>query len=406
MILRPYQIEIAEQAVRLLLQYNIAYLCMQVRVGKTLTAFHTATLYGVKDVLFVTKLKAISSIQADYNLFDGTFAIDIINYEQLHNYTGNPDLIILDEAHCLSQYPKPAERTKALKEICAGKPIIYLSGTPTPESFAQLYHQFWVSSYSPFTEENFYKWHKAWGIPKVKYMYNRQIADYSKTKDITDQYKHLMITYTQEEAGFIAPVEEEILYVPMSDKIAWAVNKIRRDKIFTTKDGKVILGDTAVKEMQKVHQLCSGTVKAECGEGIVFDNTKALFIKERFKGLKIAIFYKYIAEYAQLKWDFVGRLVTDPMEFEQAGPDKIFVSQIQSGREGINLSTADCLVMYNIDFSAVSYWQARARIQNKDRQSAAKVYWVFCKGGIEEKIYQVVQGKKDFTLSHYRKLPL
>jgi hypothetical protein len=41
--------------------------------------------------------------------------------------------------------------------------------------------------------------------------------------------------------------------------------------------------------------------------------------------------------------------------------------QIVAGREGVNLSTADALVFYNIDFSATSYWQARARLQTKDR---------------------------------------
>jgi len=76
---------------------------------------------------------------------------------------------------------------------------------------------------------------------------------------------------------------------------------------------------------------------------------------------------------------------------------------VQSGREGINLSSADCLIMYNIDFSAVSYWQARARLQTKDRKEDAIVYWLFFAGGIEEKIYKVVEGKKDFTLVHYKK---
>ncbi len=71
-------------------------------------------------------------------------------------------------------------------------------------------------------------------------------------------------------------------------------------------------------------------------------------------------------------------------------------------REGINLSTADALIMLNIDFSAVSYWQARARMQNKDREEASKVYWLFAEGGIEEKIYKAVKDKKDYTLSYFK----
>jgi hypothetical protein len=31
------------------------------------------------------------------------------------------------------------------------------------------------------------------------------------------------------------------------------------------------------------------------------------------------------------------------------------------------------------------------------------IYWIFSKGGIEEKIYKVVQEKKDFTLDYFKK---
>lgn len=409
MIIRDYQEKLAGEACSLLRNFSIAYLCMEVRTGKTLTSFHAAKLYGVKKVLFVTKLKAIGSIRKDYEDNNPGFDLYIINYEQLHKCESTWDLIILDECHCLSQFPQPAERTKELKRICTGKPIIYLSGTPSPESFSQFFFQFWVSSFSPWKEyATFYKWHKDYGIPKIKYIYNRQIADYSLTKKelvLADINKYL-ITYTQEEAGFESFVEEEIIKVPMSEKMKWAIKTLQRDKIFTTKRGEVVLGDTAVKEMNKIHQICSGTVKTESGDAVVFDYTKAEYILNNFKGKKIAIFYKYVAEEKQLQVQFNGRIIRDPMEFNKAGNEAVFISQVQSGREGIGLHSADCIIMYNIDFSAVSYWQARARLQTKDRTRAAKVYWLFTEGGIEEQIYNVVQGKKDYTLSHYKKSKL
>lgn len=406
MQLRDYQVDIADQAIAILKEFGLVYLAMQVRTGKTITSLHIASLYGAKKVLFVTKKKAISSIQDDYDNSNCFYDIDIINFEQVHKVAQSYDLIIVDEAHSLGQYPIPSERTKALKDICEGKPIIYLSGTPSPESYAQMYHQFWISSYSPFNGyANFYKWHKEYGIPAKKYVFNRELADYSKVKQerISTEISHLMLTYTQEEAGFESLVHEVILYVPMSDRIKWAIDRIRKDKLFRTKDGQLILADTAVKEMQKIHQICSGSVKTEDGNAVIFDDTKANFIKERFKGQKIAIFYKYIAEGMQLRVTFAGRIIEDSMAFNEASGDAVFISQIQSGREGINLSSADALVMYNIDFSAVSYWQSRARMQTKDRTEASNVYWIFTQGGIEERIFVMVQNKKDYTLSHFKK---
>lgn len=406
MQLRDYQIDIANRGLEVINEFGLVYLAMQVRTGKTLTSLLLANKLSVEHVLFVTKKKAISSIQDDFKLSGYVYKLDIINFESVHKCENIYDLIIIDEAHSLGQYPIPSERTKALKNLCKGKPVIYLSGTPTPESFAQIFHQFWVSDKSPFADhKNFYSWHKHYGIPKKKFVFNRELADYShvKTELIECEINHLFLTYTQQEAGFESLVQEAILYVPMSDKVKWAIDKITKDKLFRTKDGEIVVADTAVKEMQKVHQICSGTVKKDDGNAIIFDDTKANFIKERFKNQKIAIFYKYIAEGLLLKATFKNSY-DDPQEFNKAGGDAVFISQVQSGREGINLSTADALVMYNIDFSAVSYWQSRARMQTKDRTIASKVFWIFTVGGIEERIFNMVQLKKDFTLRHFKKI--
>ena len=112
--LRDYQIGIAEMAVETLKKFHIVYLSMEVRTGKTLTALETARLKGCVNVLFVTKKKAIKSIQNDYKLLCPGYELTVINYESLHNVTGNFDLIICDEAHTIGAFPKPALRTKQL----------------------------------------------------------------------------------------------------------------------------------------------------------------------------------------------------------------------------------------------------------------------------------------------------
>lgn len=406
MELRDYQESISTDAAKLLTWCHICYLSMEVRTGKTMTALSAAAKYGACNILFVTKKKAIQSILDDYEHISHTGTLDVINYEQLHNYTGTPDLIILDEAHGIGQFPKPAERTKLLKDLCEGKPIIYLSGTPTPESYSQLYHQFYVSSFSPFKDyKNFYKWAAEFVFVKKKYLYNREINDYSSAnkKKIDDMTKHLFISYTQEEAGFKQEVQEEVLLVRMKSSTYWLANKLLKDRLHIGKNGEEIIADTEVKLQQKLHQVYSGSVIAEDGESIKFDNSKADFIREYFNGQKIAIFYKFKAEYAMILWAYgYDKLTESPEEFNTS-TDKIFVSQVQSGREGISLATADAIVMYNIDFSAVSYLQAKARLQTRDRIKPAKVYWIFSEGGIEQKIYDAVLNKKDYTLSYFKR---
>lgn len=407
MQLRDYQERISNQATEILKQYGLVYLAIQPRVGKSLTSFAIAYKYGCKNLLFVTKKKAKADIMAQLLDSDYKFErIDVTNYEQLHNYENIYDVIIIDEAHNIATYPSPSLRAKELKRICNGKPIVYLSATPSPESFSQLFHQMWVSSFSPFKAyKNFYAWAKDFVDIRQKYLYGKTINDYSAGKQslIEKETNHLFIAYTQEEAGFTELVKETILYVDMLPATYQFANRLRIDKIVTNKEGASVIADTAVKLMQKLHQIFSGSIIIDEPEmrGKVFDYTKAEFIRDTFKGQKIAIFYKFKAEAMSLRW-IMGRVYDDPMEFNNADSG-VFISQIVSGREGIRLDTADALIMYNIDFSATSYWQSRARIQTKDRVKEAQLYWIFARNGIEDKIYKAVMNKKSYTEAHFRK---
>jgi len=402
---RDYQISISDKAADIIRKHGLVYLAMQVRCGKTVTALLTAEKVQAKKVLFVTKKKVIDGILADHKALGVSFEIAVTNYEQLHNLKYEADLIIVDEAHCLGQYPRPAIKVKILKALCKGKPVIYLSGTPTPESYSQIFHQFYISSFSPFKDYvNFYKWAKDYVDIKLKYFKGLKVNDYSnanqtKIKQMTD---YLIIPFTQQEAGFKAEVKELTVSIKMEPSTYFLADRLKRDRVYIGRDNNVVLADTGAKLLSKLHQIYTGTVIDEKNDGLVFDRSKAYWIKENFKGKKIAIFYKYKAEEMMLYLTFgYDKFTTDPQEFATSS-DKWFLSQIQSGREGISLSTAEALIMLNIDFSAVSYWQARARMQNKDREEASKVYWLFAEGGIEEKIYAAVKGKKDYTLSYFK----
>lgn len=406
-ILRDYQEEISDKAVKLLQTFKIAYLAMQVRTGKTLTAIATAHKFGAKSILFVTKKKAITDILNQRDEYAPTLQIFVINYEQLQKVNLDFDVIICDEAHSLGAFPKPTGRTIQMKRICNGKPIIYLSGTPNPESYSQLYHQFWVSSFSPFEAKTFYKWAADYVDIKKMKINGQSFNDYKKAdeKKVMELCKHLFITYTQEQAGFESFVNETVHYVEMQETTYRLAERLRIDKLVRNKDGEVVLADTAVKLMQKLHQIFSGSVIVDEPTRIVkaFDYTKAQYIKETFKGQKIAIYYKFIAEEMSIRFVFGSEnLTNDPVVFNES-TNLIFISQIQSGREGVNISSADALVFYNIDFSAVSYWQSRARIQTKDRVKEANIHWIFSKGGIEDKIYKAVMDKTDYTTNIFKK---
>ena len=401
MELRPYQIDIAQRAADRLRQLKIVYISAEVRTGKTLMALETAKLIGAKSVLFLTKKKAIGSIQSDYSKAGYSYNLTVINNESIHLINAQFDLIISDEHHRNGAYPKPNKTTKIIRDKYAHLPMIFLSGTPHPESYSQIYHQFWVSNYSPFSHyKNFYYWARDFVTVTEKYLGYAKVNDYSKcnidkVRPYIDRY---FITFTQKQAGFETEVKENILWCEMQPETYTMINELKKNKVIEMGEGEAILADTGVKEMSKLHQMYSGTVKFESGNSMVIDISKALFIREKFTE-KIAIFYKFKEEYKMLQQVYGNQITDDLEEFNTT--DKNIALQIVSGREGISLRNAKYLVYLNMDFSAVSYWQSRDRMTTMERQSN-EVFYVFSKGGIERKIYQAVLNKKDFTLSVFK----
>lgn len=400
--LREYQKKLAIEGCEILQRKKIVYLAMEVRTGKTLTSLQTAENYGAKNVLFLTKLKAFSSVKSDYDNVNFSFKLTIANDESLHKVVGDFDLIIHDEHHRFGAYPKPNATAKLFKEKYSHLPMIFLSGTPTAESFSQWYHQFWVSDYSPFEQPNFYKWANDYVNVKVKHLGYAKVNDYSdaRKKDFWHFIRYYILTFTQIEAGFSTKVNENVLYCDMDEMTYKITERLQRDLVLENKEGQIILADTSVKLQQKLHQLYSGTCKFEDGTSKVIDYSKAIFIKQKFDKEKIAIFYKFVEEYNALKNIFGNQLTNDLEEFNAT--NKNIALQIVSGREGISLSKAKYLVYYNIDFSAVSYWQSRDRLTTMDRK-VNDVYWVFSTNGIESKIYASVIKKKDYTNETFKR---
>lgn len=401
--LRPEQRQLVDKAKEILRIHGVVYIAGEIRVGKTPTAIITGKELGWRKICIITSKGAISGIEF-FTQQESDLKFLVTNFEQVEKIKGDFDGYIIDESHKCGQYAKPSNRTKNLKELIDGiKPVILMSGTPNPESLSQLYHQFWLTGQGPFVKhKNFYAWAKEYVILKKKRVSGWEINDYSNTKEelVKLAIAPYMVTLSQEEAGFTSFVEEEICTVGIDKRMYQLMTILKKDKVYTMRSGDIIVCDTPVKMQSVFHQLSSGSIKIG-DKRMILDESKAWYIKGKFSGQKISIFYKFIAEGELLKRVFPN-WTSDPEEFNQS-TDKVFLRQFLSGREGTNLSTADALVMYNIDFSATTYWQVRGRMQTKDRTTSSKLYWIFSEKGIEHFIYKSVVKKQSYTSKYFKK---
>ena len=386
-------------------KYNCCYLSGETRSGKTLTVLSVAQKLKVKKLLFITKKKAISSIEDDYKLGKFSYKLTVINYESIHKIDDRDfNLVIYDESHSLKKFPRPAIRTKYIKKEFSHIPCIWMSGTPAIESYSEWFHQFWVSDYSPFKKyKNFYRWADDFVDKKTMYLGTHQVTDYSIANEkmidkIINPFKVIM---KKPKEDFIEP-NEHFLYVNTPKIIRKLIKILLEDRAIEGKTG-FIMGETPAKLQSKVHQLENGSVILE--DGIdkswskILSNYKAEFIRDNFKNKKIAIIFYYQAEREILINVFKDDITEDLDEFNKT--DKSFILQY-STTEGMNLSKADSIVYFSLGFSGKDYLQSRDRLTIKGRKKN-DVYFIFSKGGIMEKIYKTISKKKDYNSLAFRK---
>lgn len=420
MELRSYQKDLIESGISILSKHSIVYYALEMRLGKTFISLFTANHFNPKLVYFITKKKAIENIQRDFEQTSFNFILKVYNYESLHKidtseYNSEDIIWIFDEAHRLGAYPKMPLATELAQKLVKSSKVIYLSGTPTPETESQIYHQLRITPHSPFNHYNFYQWANDFVNIVEEPIYIKGVLrhikkyNHAKKDEILKVIAPYFVRFSQKDAGFEQSfIEERILLISPTEQQKTICSWLKNNQQYESPNGWVVTAKTGASIQSKYHQIYSGTVIIDSdseneneADRIVLNKNKAKIIKQKFENNKIAIFYKFKAEYDAIKSEFDN--ITDNQFDFNSSDNLVFVGQISSCREGINLATADYLIFYNISFSALDYWQTRARFQDKNRTKPCIIYWIFTQGGIEEKIYETVRNKKDYTLQYFKK---
>ena len=380
MELYEHQEELINQAKPILRKYKLVYIAAETRTGKTLAAIHLLK-DDFKKILVVTKKKAISSWNSDIKL-SKVKNFDVINYESIHKMDSKEyDVIVLDEAHSIGSYPKPSQRAKQLKEMAKDKSIVYLSATPSAETYSQIFHQLWVSSFTPFEEKSFYQWYKNYGEDDSIFINGMFIKQYkaSHGEMIMDMVNHLIVTMTKEKANFDVFVNERIHQVEGDEDYLSALEYFKSNRIITIDENEIV-AETSASALNKLHQLNGGTIKVNDKLSLIVSHHKVNYIKENLgNDEKIVILCNYIKERDLLLTRLANS--TDEVEEFKNGSFKYFIGHIKTFSEGVDFSYADSMIIYSLNFSATTYLQSKERLANKKRVKPIVVHYLFTKGG-------------------------
>ena len=142
-------------------------------------------------------------------------------------------------------FPKPNKRARQVKEFISDYNcfVCLLSGTPTPESYSQMYHQVYGIPTNPFRKyKNFYRFCDDFVNVKERIINSLRIRDYSEGNlMILDIMKPFTISYSQKEAGFIVQTNEQILEVEMKPSTYALAKKLQKNLVVEGKEEVVLM---------------------------------------------------------------------------------------------------------------------------------------------------------------------
>lgn len=378
--------------------------------GKTYGGLDRAEQYGDKKILIVCQkskiedwIQAVKDFYGEYepiyNLRDkkaqekflkiDNMLTGVINYDLLYRRPELQNLVgftlILDESSLIAN--PSAKRTRSIRRL---KPnhVVLLSGTPDKGKYESLVTQCQLLGWKISKQEFWDKY--------VIYSYNTQIASipipivhgYKNVDDMMEHLKRYGAEWLDED-GSLPDQLEELVYVPLSKEY----KKFDRDEIIEI-EGETLVGDSGLSKLLYLRQICG-----------IYSQEKL----DRFRDLidscqeRIIVFYNFNQELERLKSVSENRPISiingktkDLAAYDRFDNSITFV-QYQAGAMGLNLQKANYEVMYTLPLSSELFEQAKKRIHRIGQTKDCFYYYMICRGSVEEKIYQTLLKRKDYS---------
>ena len=332
------------------------------------------------------------------NPSDYKSAVCIINYElawrrkdllKLKNFT-----LMLDESS-LIQNPTAKQSKFVLKLGENAANVILLSGTPTSGKYENLWTQIHLLGWSitrKLYESQYVNWETLELGQKFIRIPDRKVP-YKNVDRLKRKLRENGACFMKTEECFELPEQTFVeVKVPQSSEY----KRFMRDSIVALGDGVELVGDTTLTKLLYARQLCGQYSKAKL---------------EAFRSLvestndRLIVFYNFTAELVEL--EAIAHSLERPFslitgnckrldEYEQEENSLTFV-QYQAGSMGLNLQKANKIIYYSLPLRSELFEQSKKRIHRIGQDKPCFYYIMMCKGSVEEKIYQTLKKREDFT---------
>lgn len=316
----------------------------------------------------------------------------IINYDLVWRRSELLNLkdftLMLDESSCIKN-----EKSNRTKFILKMKPtnVILLSGTPTGGKYEELYSQCkllgWKISKKAFWET---------------YIETKKMDINGFNVPIVIGYKNVdRLKDKLREHGAVFKKTEEVLDLPEQIDNVVKVESTKEYKKFKKNrvieiEGKELVGDTTLTKLLYQRQLASQ-----------YNSNKTTKLRDLLESTndRVIVFYNFKEELEKIE-DMCIRMERpisvvngqnkDLKAYENES-NSITLIQYQAGAMGLNLQKSNKIIYFSLPLSSELFEQSKKRIHRIGQKKSCMYYYLITENTIEEKIFEVLSMRKDFT---------
>jgi SNF2 family DNA or RNA helicase len=319
-----------------------------------------------------------------------------------------PDLIVFDESHRIKS--PSAKQSKAAARIAKTVPQrLLLTGTPITKSPLDAFGQFRALD-PTILGDNWYHFKYYYGVWGG--FGNYQLRGYRHLEELNLKLHKHSFKVKKVDCLDLPPKLFETVPITLPDRIAALYNQMAREMIIEIEDTHATAAVVVVK-LIRLSQITSGFVKDVDGNIRVFDNTKLNTCLDLVDDIvsedkKVVIFCRFIEDIRRLSAGLTKRKIEFRIlsgsvpperrdsivsEFHDDPNLKVFISQIQAGSLGIDLTPADTAIFYSLDYNAANYWQAQDRLHRQGQTRSVTYYHLVVPRTIDSVVLKVLQEK-------------
>lgn len=299
--------------------------------------------------------------------------------------------LMLDESSLIQH--ATSKRSKFIIKKLNPANVILLSGTPTNGKYENLLSQINLLGWK-ISEELFWNQYVDWEWNETDDgFWQKKINGYKNEDRLKRKLRQHGCVFMKTEEVIELP---EQIHNTIKIETTKDYKKFRKESYVELKDGTELAGDTILNKMLYERQLCGqyNDTKLEAFSDLLESTSDRLIVFYNFTDEMLAM-TRICMEYDR-PTSYINGQVKDLESYDNCNNSIIFI-QYQAGSMGLNLQKANKIIYFTPPLSSEFFEQSKKRIHRVGQNQPCFYYYLVCKNSVEEKIYNTLKMRKDYT---------